>query len=61
MPTLAIMMPEIPPAQAVRLNAGNVGREFRDRYGEALGRRLPDEMPSRSANQPLPRQEVGVG
>ena len=36
MSTLAIMMPEIPPAQAVRLNAGNVGRGLRDRYGEPL-------------------------
>jgi hypothetical protein len=38
MSTLAIRVPEIPPAQAVRLNASNVGRERRDHYGEALCR-----------------------
>jgi len=29
MPALPTVMPEIPPAQAVRLNAGNVGRGLR--------------------------------
>jgi len=61
MSTLAIMMPEIPPAQAGRPIASNVGREFRDRCGELSCRRLLEQTPSRSADQPMPRHEVGAG